>query len=159
MNTDMRRITRTNDGYQVRFQTQRINSGLFPSKAAARKWRDEQEKKLGLTAADYGRRRPRKTYGDSENTGAFVSCGFKAGRFYAHVLAVLNYQDEEGISRRKSKTFNIAKLGYRKAYVEAIKARCEMTNEVVPKNIEVPQLTDKHRQLMLDNGISKTLLA
>lgn len=162
MNTQMRRITFVEDaGYHVRFYSPERDSAYFSVKLLgdkkaereAIKWRDKREAEMGLSAADYGTRRPRITHSNSKaDTGVFVSMGFKRDRFYADVMGVLNYTDENGKTKRKQYTAGIIKKGYHAAYIDALQKRCEMAGLPLPEKVKVPQLTDEQIDMLLAHG-------
>lgn len=167
----MRRITEIHNtparkGFQVRFYGPKPESNWFPIEGTARtsalrqakRWRDQREQELGLSAADYGTRRPRTSNKRSKaNIGVFASVGKKNGRFYGDVLGVLNYT-EDGKQKRKQKAFSILNLGYHAAYVAAVEARCIMTNTELPDKVDVPPLDEDKRQLLLEAGATEDLL-
>lgn len=172
MNTNpaMRRITEVsgdNFGYHVRFYSPTKDSQWFSGvtlgkqKAlrAAKDWRDERERELGLTEKDYGARRPRQSHANSKgDTGVFTAIGTKAGRFYADVMAVLNFTDENGKAKRKQKTVSILKNGYHAAYVKALEERHKLTGLPLPEVVTVPKLSDTQiDQLMAAGATVKSL--
>lgn len=162
MDSSMRRITVIpNEGYHVRFYSPECDSAYFSVKIlgeekaekAARKWRDKREKEMGLTADDYGTRRPRTQHANSKaNTGVFVAIGTKGKRFYADVMGVLNYTDEHGKSKRKQKAVSILRHGYHAAYITAMQERCNMAGLPLPDKIQVPKLDDQQIDLLVAHG-------
>lgn len=169
-NTDMRRITEVtgdNFGYHVRFYSPEKDSHWFsgvamgkqPALEAAKEWRDAREQELGLTEKDYGMRRPRASHANSKgDTGVFVAIGIKAGRFYADVMGVLNFTDENGKAKRKQKAVSILKNGYHAAYIKALEARHALSGLPLPDAVTVPKLSDEQIDLLLEHGAtSKTL--
>jgi hypothetical protein len=168
MTTSMRRITVVEDeGYHVRFYGQHRDSAYFSVKLlgdeeaekAAVAWRDKREAEMGLSAADYGTRRPRAAHSNSKaDTGVFVAIGFKRNRFYADVMGVLNFTDKDGKKKRKQYAASILKKGYHAAYVEALQKRCEMAELPLPDKVKVPKLTDDQIDILLAHGATlKTL--
>ena len=161
-NTEMRRITEVKQGnsggFQVRFYSPQVANQWFPMEGdreaalkKAKSWRNSREREFGITSRDYGVRRPRKSHGNSKaDTGVFVAIGYKANRFYADVMGVLNYTDENGKSKRKQKAHSILKHGYHNAYLMALKDRCELAGLQLPETVTIPKLTadqiDKLRQ-------------
>lgn len=161
MNTQMRRITVVpNEGFHVRFYSPEKDSAYFSVKILgeqkaekeAIKWRDKREKEMGISADDYGTRRPRKQHASSKaDTGVFVAIGTKGKRFYADVMGVLNYT-EDGKSKRKQKAVGILKHGYHAAYIKALQERCIMAGLPLPDKIKVPKLTDDQIDVLMAHG-------
>lgn len=162
MNTSMRRITIIPDeGYHVRFYSPERDSAYFSVKILgdhkaereAIKWRDKREKEMGISADDYGTRRPRTQHASSKaDTGVFVAIGTKGKRFYADVMGVLNFTDEHGKSKRKQKAVGIMKHGYHAAYIKALQERCTMAGLPLPEKVKVPKLSDEHIDILLAQG-------
>lgn len=166
-NIDMRRITETDKGFHVRFYSPQKETMWFPvgSKdkekvlSAALRYRNRRERELGLSKRDYGSRRPRARHANSKaDTGVFPSIGYKNNRFYADVLGVLNFTDEEGKSKRKQKAVSILKHGYHAAYIMALEARCTLSGLPKPALVKVPKLTDEQVNLLKQHGATKKLL-
>lgn len=167
---DMRRITEVvgdGGGFHVRFYSPTRESAWFPTRKDGRekalskavRYRNKLERELGLTAKDYGARRPRKKHASSKaDTGVFPSIGYKRDRFYADVLGVLNYTDEHGKAKRKQKAVSILKHGYHAAYIAALEERCNMAGHEKPIDVVVPKLTDQQIKLLLENGATRRSL-
>lgn len=164
---DMRRITVTDKGCHVRFYSPEKEAMWFPAAAKGKeralseaiRYRNRRERELGLTKKDYGSRRPRARHANSKaDTGVFPSIGYKNNRFYADVLGVLNYTDEDGKPKRKQKAVSILKHGYHAAYIMALDARCTMSGLPRPAKVVVPKLTEEQTALLLQHGATKKLL-
>jgi len=162
MNTQMRRITVVpNEGFHVRFYSPEKDSAYFSVKTLgdkaekeAIKWRDKREKEMGISADDYGTRRPRAVHANSKaDTGVFVAIGTKGKRFYADVMGVLNYT-ENGKSKRKQKAVSILRNGYHAAYIKALQERCTMAGLPLPEKVKVPKLTDQQIDILVAHGAS-----
>lgn len=163
---DMRRITETDKGYHVRFYSPVKEAMWFPASngkekalGEAMRYRNRRERELGLSKKDYGSRRPRARHANSKaDTGVFPSIGYKNNRFYADVLGVLNFTDDDGKSKRKQKAISILKHGYHAAYIQALEARCKMSGLPKPAEVKVPKLTTEQTALLIQHGATKKLL-
>lgn len=168
MNTQMRRITVVPEGFHVRFYSPEKDSAYFSVKVLgeqkaereAIKWRDKREKEMGLSADDYGTRRPRTQHASSKaDTGVFIAIGTKGKRFYADVMGVLNFTDEHGKSKRKQKAVGILKHGYHAAYIKALQERHVMAGLPLPETVKIPKLTDEQIDVLLANGATAKQLS
>ncbi|MNQ65815.1 hypothetical protein D3C85_802840 [compost metagenome] len=84
----------------------------------------------------------------------FVAIGTKGKRFYADVMGVLNYTDEDGKAKRKQKAVSILRHGYHAAYIAAMQERCNMAGLPLPDKIQVPKLDDQQIDTLLQHGAS-----
>ena len=170
----MRRITMihkakgVSEGYQVKIYLpnspkKEYYSKFFktlgePSLSMAQLHRDDMERQLGIKPISRGTG-PRKVFASSAFPGVQVKIEIRQKRLYAYVVGIVYFTDPDGKPRRHANAFNIIKLGYEKAYVMAVEARCKMAGFELPETLCIPPISTSKLEMLKQQGCDMSAIS